>query len=312
MKLLTLSAITLCQSAFAATVSTGECSAYTATNTQGAIQNFIDCEMPVIPGDILHISTCNASTLTGDTYLRLFDPTDSVELAEGDDGCGSDSDSDRGGTTITYEVPIAYPNSGVTLHLHQGCFSTFSCGGVVEYTLNVESSPVSQPSAAPADDDPYFEILVCPVEECVDARNPVTGWNECDMCICENFDEIFLSDLDHDCNANEVYYMCMVKYHVQSGDIGGRITCTTRMKPGWVAGFFFIALCGFILVTSVFGKICWILCLARPNKPVQPVLTESRREEPAKALHKAKIYPESDADERRKEEQETERDDADL
>ena len=304
MKLIILTIIAKCYTAFAAAVSTGECSAYTATNTQGAVQNFADCEIAVMPGDILHISMCNSSTLNGDTYLRLFDPTDTVELSEGDDGCGGE----RGGTVMTYEVSIAYPNTGVTLHLHQGCFSTFSCGAVAEYSLNVEVRPEAHPTAAPADDDRYFDIRRCPLAACVDASSPAAGWNECDMCICEDFDKIFLSEYDHDCNSDEEYYMCMVKYHVQSGDIGGRITCTTRMKPGWVAAFFFIGLCGFMLFAGAFGFIFWMLCVARPGKPLQPVLAEAVRLPVTKQGGGARIHPEAAETRKELQLQDTDRD----
>lgn len=260
----------LWQSAVAGTVSSGECSVYTASNTQGAVQNIVDCEIPVMPGDVLHISTCNETTLSGDTYLRLFDPSNTVELAEGDDGCGVD----RGGTSMTYVVPIAYPNTGVTLHLHQGCFSTYACGAVTQYTLNVESAPVPHPTPAPRDDDDrYFDIRRCPLAECLDKNDPETGWHECDMCICEDFDEIFLSDYKHDCSADEVYYMCMVKYDVKS------VTCKAQMKPEWIAGFFFIAFFGFLFFGSAFGYVIYVLFFARPNKPIQPLFVPENETE---------------------------------
>lgn len=269
-------------SVLAATISTGECTAYTASNTQGAVQNIVNCEISVMPGDILHINTCNSSTLNGDTYLRLFDPSNTVELMEGDDGCGTE----RSGTSMTYEVPIAYPNTGVTLHLHQGCFSTFTCSAVVVYTLNVESleavTPDSHPTAAPAeeeehDDDRYFDIRRCPLAECLDKNHPEKGWNECDMCICEDFDKIFLSDYNHDCQANEDFYMCMVKYDVKS------VTCTTHMKPGWIAAFVFIGVFGFIIFGGAFGYVIYLLCFSRPNKPIQPMYQESPESEEVKA-----------------------------
>lgn len=268
-RLVLLFILGLCHSVFAAAISSGECSAYTTTNTQGAVQNYIDCEISVMPGDILHMNTCNSTSLSGDTYLRLFDPSDTVELTEGDDGCGKE----RSGTSMTYEVPIAYPNTGVTLHLHQGCFSTFSCAATTVYTLNMESmeaTPVSQPTATPVDenDDRYFDIRRCPLAECLDKNHPETGWNRCDMCICEDFDKIFLSDYDHDCAANEDYYMCMVKYDIKS------VTCTRQMKPGWIAGFFFIGFFGFIIFGSAFAYVIYLLCFARPNKPIRPIYEE--------------------------------------
>jgi len=100
----------------------------------------------------------------------------------------------------------------------------------------------------------------------MEVNHPEKGWNRCDMCVCRDFDKIFLSDHDHDCNADETYYMCMVKYNVKSA------TCTTAMKPGWIAGFFFIGLCGFIFFGGAFGKINYLLCFARPNKPIHPVM----------------------------------------
>jgi hypothetical protein len=257
MKLLFLLVLS-CQSVFAAVVSTGQCAAYTASNTQGAIQNYVNCEISVLPGDILHVSTCNS--FSGDTYLRLFDPSNTTELVKGDDGCGG-----AGGTDLTYVVPIAYPNAGVNLHLRQGCFSTHTCGGVSEYTVNIEANPIPYPTTAPADDDRYFDARLCPVEKCLSENHPEKGWNRCDMCICRDFDKIFLSDHDHDCNADEGYYMCMVKYDVKS------VTCTTEMKPGWIAAFFFIGFCGFVCFASAFTYIFYLLCFARPNKPIHPV-----------------------------------------
>ena len=245
-------------------MSSGECELFNATNTQGAMQNYIICEIEAKPGDVLHINTCNASTLNGDTYLRLFDPTDSVELVEADDGC----DEDVGGTAVTYVVPIGYQNDTVTLHLHQGCFSTHSCSAVTVYTLNMEASPLPFPTTSPADDDRYFDHGDCPVTACLDTNHPAKGWNRCHMCICDSFDKIFLSDYDHDCHADETYYMCMVKYDVKS------ISCTTQMKPGWIAAFFFIGLCGFLIFAGAFGYIIYILCFQRPNKPIQPILVE--------------------------------------
>lgn len=240
----------------------GKCEKYSASFTHGAFQNFVDCEISVFPGDVLHLSTCNDSTLVGDTYLRLFDPSNSIELAKGDDGC---DESDKGGTSLTYVVPSAYPNTGVSLHLHQGCFSVGSCAAETVFTLNVENSPLPYPTPAPLDDDRSFDIGQCPLEKCLDINYPAKGWNRCDMCICQNFEKIFYSTYDHDCGADDTYYNCMIKYDVKS------VSCKNEMKPGWIAAFFFISLFGFICLAFGCGFIIHI-CFRKPANPIHPTM----------------------------------------
>jgi len=243
-----------------------KCSAYDATNTQGATMNTVDCLLLVSPGDVVLVSTCNQTSLTGDTYLRLFDPTNTVQLAFHDDGCNETSSS--GGTQFKFQVPLAYQTPEVSLHLHQGCFSTSTCSAVTEYSLVIDDVVVGNPSPSPVQNQPVTSDQNCPVEDCVDIHQAEKDWVTCDMCICDRFNTIFFAGHLHqsDCGADEKYYDCFVKYDIKSA------SCKSEMKPSWIAIFFFIGFCGFVFVGSVLAFVIYLMCCKAPNKPIYPIL----------------------------------------
>jgi hypothetical protein len=99
---------------------------YSASNTDSATQNTVNFDIPIVAGQILSIGTCGlpGASGTGDTFLRLFDPS-STEVAAADDACGG---------VLTFFTFTAAATG--TFQVRAGCFSSGSCSGTVAFTLS--------------------------------------------------------------------------------------------------------------------------------------------------------------------------------
>lgn len=98
---------------------------YTASNTNSAQQNTVDVQVALTAGQTLNVGTCGLPgvSASGDTYLRLLGANGSL-VAANDDACGGSS------SNLVYSVP-----STGTYTLKVGCYSSWSCGGRVGYSV---------------------------------------------------------------------------------------------------------------------------------------------------------------------------------
>lgn len=97
------------------------CPFYEIGYTKSATTNAIVCTFELCPGDLIDMRMCsNGGSCLGDTFLRLFDSTNS-EVFSNDDHCGICA----GGTyTVGGEVCGNFS-------LQQGCFYKYDCSGQV-------------------------------------------------------------------------------------------------------------------------------------------------------------------------------------
>jgi len=77
------------------------------------------------------MTTLAPGSCTGDTYLRLYDPSTGLELAANDDYNGS----------LCSQITYTFTASCRTYQLREGCYSSGSCSGQVYYS---GSSAVAQ------------------------------------------------------------------------------------------------------------------------------------------------------------------------
>lgn len=89
-------------------------------------QNYATCWMYLYYGVTYTISMCSYGSGSGDTYIRLYDSTNTVLLASNDDSCGLVS-------AMTYTTPGcgATAQNYALYYLHSGCYSSTSCSGTV-------------------------------------------------------------------------------------------------------------------------------------------------------------------------------------
>lgn len=99
--------------------------AYTASNTNNATVNYKSATVYLEEGQTIDLGTCGVdnSIAIGDTYLRLFSPSN-VQVAFNDDACGGR------GSRLQYTVP---PGARGLYTIRQGCKSNLSCGGYTAY-----------------------------------------------------------------------------------------------------------------------------------------------------------------------------------
>jgi hypothetical protein len=97
---------------------------FSATNTNSAQQNTVNQTVALTAGQTIQLGTCTVpgSSGTGDTFLRLFNPS-GVEVASNDDSCG----------TLSFASHAATVSGNFTIRA--GCFSTGSCSGTVAFTV---------------------------------------------------------------------------------------------------------------------------------------------------------------------------------
>ena len=114
------------------------CPSFSVTYTNSATINYATCSFTACPGDTVVMSTFNPGSCTGDTYLRLFDPSTGNQLAENDDYDDS----------LCSQITYAFTPSCRTYALRQGCYSSSTCGGQVTYSGN--TLPTQTPSIIPS------------------------------------------------------------------------------------------------------------------------------------------------------------------
>jgi hypothetical protein len=100
---------------------------YNASNTSSASVNTVNQTIFLMPGQLLTLGTCGVTgaSFTGDTYLRLYNPS-STQVVSNDDACGGV------GSSFTYTVPAG---AGGNYQLRAGCYSSGSCSGTVAWTI---------------------------------------------------------------------------------------------------------------------------------------------------------------------------------
>ncbi|WPB82345.1 Ig-like domain-containing protein [Archangium violaceum] len=100
---------------------------YSASNTNSAQQNTVNQTIALTAGQTLTLGTCGVSgaSFSGDTYLRLYNPS-GTQVAYNDDACGGV------GSNFTYTVPSGASGN---YQLRAGCYSSGSCSGSVAWTL---------------------------------------------------------------------------------------------------------------------------------------------------------------------------------
>ncbi|REG30671.1 hypothetical protein ATI61_106140 [Archangium gephyra] len=105
----------------------GSTFSYTASNTTSATVNTSNKLIALTAGQVLTLGTCGVtgSTFSGDTYLRLYNPS-AAEVISNDDACGGV------GSSFTYTVPAG---AGGNYELRAGCYSSGSCSGTVAWTV---------------------------------------------------------------------------------------------------------------------------------------------------------------------------------
>jgi trypsin-like peptidase len=100
---------------------------YNAQFTNNAQTNTTNFDVPMIAGQTITLGTCNSgmgrAQGTGDTFLRLFDPSGN-QVGANDDFCGTQS-----------KLSVTAAQTGV-FQIRAGCFASNTCGGIVAYTLS--------------------------------------------------------------------------------------------------------------------------------------------------------------------------------
>jgi len=119
------------------------CPSYSASNTNSATQNYVECTFQLCPDSTYEISLCasdGSGTCSGDTYLSLYD-SNGLFVTSSDDECGSCSYIEYGFTGGNCQ----------TFSLHEGCFSSGSCSGqVVVNELVTIVPPTPEPTQLPS------------------------------------------------------------------------------------------------------------------------------------------------------------------
>jgi hypothetical protein len=108
------------------------CAPYTATQTTNATQNYVPCTIVACPGYTVRATMCEGETVqlatcTGNSYLQVYDGTNTVKIASNDDFCGRCSG-------------ISFLATGTTCQkytIRQGCFGSTSCSGTVGVIFNL-------------------------------------------------------------------------------------------------------------------------------------------------------------------------------
>gem|GEM_PF-1691990 len=102
---------------------------YSASNTSSATQNTVNRTVTLTAGQTIRVTTCASripgASASGDTYLRLYAPSN-AEVASNDDECGSLA------SYLMYTVP---PGGGGSYTIRAGCYSGGSCSGTVGYSF---------------------------------------------------------------------------------------------------------------------------------------------------------------------------------
>ena len=102
------------------------CPSFSVTNTSSGTINYATCHITACPGDTVVMSTLSPGSCTGDTYLRLYDPSTDNQLAENDDYNG----------TLCSQLTYTFTASCRAYTLREGCYQSLTCGGRVVYSGN--------------------------------------------------------------------------------------------------------------------------------------------------------------------------------
>jgi hypothetical protein len=113
---------------------------YSASNTNSASMNTVNHTIALTAGQVLTLGTCGVtgSSFSGDTYLRLYNPS-GAQVASNDDACGG------AGSNLTYTVPSG---AGGNYQLRAGCYSSNSCSGTVVWTITSGTTPPPPPPSS--------------------------------------------------------------------------------------------------------------------------------------------------------------------
>lgn len=122
------------------------CAFYHASFTQSALNgNSVLCTFNLCGAHTIQVSTCD--NCFGDSFLRLYNPSNRLILASGDDGCSAS----YGCSKLTYQQASGCAIYGIA----QGCFAGTACSGtttitIIDNTTSVPSrAPTRRPSAVP-------------------------------------------------------------------------------------------------------------------------------------------------------------------
>jgi len=144
------------------------CAPYTATATNSAQVNYVDCTFSANGGIVIQISDCDAircGVTTNDQYIRLLNSAGTL-VTFNDDSCQRCS-------LLTYTVP---PGAMQTFTLRQGCFSTSTCSG----TFKVISLSTT---------------ISCPAYTATNTNNALANYVPCSFTACAGVN-LVISDCD--------------------------------------------------------------------------------------------------------------------
>jgi hypothetical protein len=98
---------------------------YNAVNTSSATVNTVNYAIVLGATQTLTFGTCGVAggSFTGDTYLRLYDPSGNL-VASNDDSCGGL------GSHAVYTSTV-----GGAFQVRAGCYSSSACSGTVAWTI---------------------------------------------------------------------------------------------------------------------------------------------------------------------------------
>jgi hypothetical protein len=100
------------------------CPSFSVTDTNTATINYATCSFTACPGDTMVMSTFSPGSCSGDTYLRLYDPSTGNQLTENDDFNDS----------LCSQITYTFTFSCRSYQLIEGCYQSLSCGGQVTYS----------------------------------------------------------------------------------------------------------------------------------------------------------------------------------
>ena len=122
------------------------CPFYSTSGTSSATVNYITCSIPLYDGMTYTFSQCSYGSGSGDTFIRLYDTANSVNLVSSDDYCGALAQ-------MSYTTPAcsaSAPTNFRTFYLRQGCYSSGSCSGTVAIYSSGGTPCSPSPSRTPS------------------------------------------------------------------------------------------------------------------------------------------------------------------
>ena len=157
------------------------CASYSDSNTNNGTISYSICLITACPGDTLLMTTFSPGSCSGDTYLRLYDPSTGDQLTENDDYDGS----------LCSQITYTFTSSCRTYELREGCWSNLTCGGQIYYS---GPSAVSQPPIAIATQLPTTSpsttvstvpgTSLCPSFSVTDTNTDTINYATCSFTAC--------------------------------------------------------------------------------------------------------------------------------